>query len=295
MLRRLTVCLTVLSLLFVSIAPLTAIAFAAPAAEKHGRQKPQGKVAPEFATTAATSTETVRVIVQTKGRPTAAQDQAIESRHGQKRQTFDTLNTLVVDLPAGEVASLAARDDVVYVSPDRPVRAQLDVTREATGAALVQAGRSGPKENPGFTGKGVTIAVLDSGINTNHPDFQRNNKSRVLASVNFTASGSGVSENGIVIGDGVVIGDGIVIGDGDRNGHGTGVAGVAAGSGAASHGYAGNYSGIAPDANLVDLKVLDENGVGTTSAALNAINWAITNQKRYDIRVINMSLGTPAR
>src|SRR5688500_5616467 len=136
MLRRLTVCLTVLSLLFVSIAPLTAIAFAAPAAQRHGRQKPQRKVAPEFDSTAAGATETVRVIVQTKGRPTAAQDQAIESKHGRKRQTLDTLNTLVVDIPAGEIASLAAREDVLYVSPDRPVRAQLDVTREATGAAL---------------------------------------------------------------------------------------------------------------------------------------------------------------
>src|SRR2546426_8290955 len=155
MLRRLTVCLTVLSLMLVSVFPFTATVFATPSGtqNRHGQEKRQRKVAPEFDSTAAGSSETVRVIVQTKGHPTAAQDQAIESRRGTKRQTLDTLDAIVVDLPAGEVASLAARDDVVYVSPDRSVTAQMDVTREATGAALVQAGLGGPKETPGFTGK----------------------------------------------------------------------------------------------------------------------------------------------
>ncbi|PYS99227.1 MAG: hypothetical protein DMF65_09720, partial [Acidobacteria bacterium] len=44
-----------------------------------------------------------------------------------------------------------------------------------------------------------------------------------------------------------------------------------------------------------DLKVLDANGVGTTSATMDAINWAIVNQKRYNVRIINLSLGTPVR
>ncbi|MEP6707266.1 MAG: hypothetical protein ABJC05_07090, partial [Pyrinomonadaceae bacterium] len=202
MLRRLTVCLTTLSLLLVSVAPLAATAFAAPNAQKrHGQEKRERKAAPEF-DTAAGSSETVRVIVQTKGHPTAAQDQAIEGKRGKRRQTLDTLDTMIVDLPAGEVASLAARDDVVYVSPDRTVKAEMDVTREATGAALVQAGGAGSGETSGFTGKGVTIAVLDSGISSEHPDFQKKNKSRVLAAVNFTAGGSSVNGNGYAMGDG---------------------------------------------------------------------------------------------
>jgi serine protease AprX len=272
MLRRLTASLTVLSLLLVSLAPLTAPALAAPAAQSHGKPQPQRKLAPEF-DGAATSGETVRVIVQTKGLPNAAQDQAINARRGAKRQTLDALDVLVADLPASEVASLAARDDVAYVSPDRAVKAEMDVTREATGASLVQAGTAGPAESPGFTGKGVTIAVIDSGISASHPDFQKNNKSRVVASVNFT-------------------GDNL---PGDRYGHGTGVAGVAAGNGSASRGYAGNYAGIAPEADLVDLKALDAQGRGTTSSTLAAINWAIQNRQRYNIRVLNMSLGTPVR
>src|SRR2546423_13869014 len=107
MLRRLTACLAVLSLLFVSLAPLTA---AAPAAQSHGKPKPQRKLAPEF-DGAATSGETVRVIIQTKGHPNAVQDQALSAKHGTKRQTLDALDVLVADLPASEVASFAARED----------------------------------------------------------------------------------------------------------------------------------------------------------------------------------------
>src|SRR5919202_124461 len=273
MLRRLTASLTVLSLLLVSLAPLLAPALAAPAPQGHGKPQPRRKLAPEF-DGAANSGETVRVIVQTKGHPSAAQDQAINAKRGAKRQTLDALDVLVADMPASEVASLAAREDVAYVSPDRAVKAEMDVTREATGASLVQAGTAGPAESPGFTGKGVAIAVIDSGISASHPDFQKNNKSRVVAALNFTGDGSA---------------------PGDSYGHGTGVAGVAAGNGSASRGYAGNYAGIAPEADLVDLKALDAQGRGTTSSMLAAINWAIQNRQRYNIRVLNMSLGTPAR
>ncbi len=146
----------------------------------------------------------------------------------------------------------------------------MNVTTEAIGAAQVVSGQAG---TPGATGKGVTIAVLDSGISANHPDFASNNKSRVLTSVDFTGSSR----------------------QGDADGHGTGVAGVAAGNGAASNGYAGNYAGVAPEANLVDVRVLDENGIGRTSNVLAALNWVVQNRTRYNIGVVNMSLGSPVR
>jgi subtilisin family serine protease len=99
---------------------------------------------------------------------------------------------MVVDVPRSEVASLAARDDIAYVSPDRVVKAQMDVTREATGAALAPKAETTTSPGvPGLTGKGVTIAVIDSGISARHPDFQkRNNNSRIVASVNFTSDDS---------------------------------------------------------------------------------------------------------
>jgi serine protease AprX len=265
MLRRITASLILLGILIAYLTPLAAQAAPAP---KKDSPKQNSKLAPEF-NSAASSNASVRVIIQTNGRPSAAQDSAVASKGGTRGRSFEALDAITAVVPQSSLAELAARDDVAYISPDRSVKSELAVTRETTGAALAQAGLQGI---PGTTGKGVGIAIIDSGISASHPDFQKNGKSRIVAAVNFTNGSAG-----------------------DGDGHGTGVASVVAGNGNGSHGYAGSYVGIAPDANLIDLKVLDANGTGTTSATMDAINWAIVNQKRYNVRVINMSLGTPVR
>ncbi|MDQ3256041.1 MAG: S8 family peptidase, partial [Acidobacteriota bacterium] len=268
MLRRITACLNAIALVMVSLIPLTVVS-----AKDRGTAKRTGtvsKIAPELHQSGG-GQEMVRVVVQTNGRPSAVQQNAIATSRGHISESYETLNTLVADVPRDSLASLAARGDVAYISSDRPVKAQVNLARETVGATEVAAGLA---RAPQLTGKGVTIAIMDSGISTTHPDFGKNSsKSRIIAAVNFTGDDR----------------------TGDDNGHGTGVAGVAAGNGAASTGYAANYAGIAPEAHLLDLKVLDENGAGTTSSTLAAINWAIVNQKRFNIRVINLSLGTPVR
>ncbi len=291
MFRRPLALTILLAVVSVHLAPLPANAPASPKQKK--AQKRASKLAPAFET-AGPATDLVRVIIQTKGRPSAAHAEAVVSRGGAKGRAFEMLDVMTALVPRGSLASLSAREDVAYISPDRKVAGAMAVTRETTGAALAQAGLPNA---PGVTGKGVGIAIVDSGISTSHPDFQsRNGKSRVAASVDFTGGGTAVSKKGILLGDSILFGDGILLGDGqDPEGHGTGVAGVAAGNGAASNGYGASFVGIAPEASLIDLKVLDAQGVGTTSSVLGAINWAILNQKRFNIRVINLSLGAPVR
>src|SRR5438132_636284 len=182
MLRRITACLSLVSLVMVSLLPL--MAFAAPRTQGQGKGYRQEKQAPEFDST-ANSTAIVRALIQTKGTPSAAHDEAIANARGHKRSSENALNLIVADMPLNSIAALAARDDIEYVSPDRPVKADVNMTTESTGAAQVQAGFAGMPE---FDGKGVTIAVLDSGISANHPDFLRKGKSRVIASVDFTGS-----------------------------------------------------------------------------------------------------------
>ncbi|WP_225854351.1 S8 family peptidase [Micromonospora sp. ALFpr18c] len=109
----------------------------------------------------------------------------------------------------------------------------------------------------GYTGKGVRVAVLDTGADFTHPDLA----GRVVDRADFTAEG----------GDAV-----------DHNGHGTHVASTIAGTGAAAH---GQRRGVAPDAKLVIGKVLDDHGSGDDSGIIAAMEWAST---RADI--INMSL-----
>ena len=81
----------------------------------------------------------------------------------------------------------------------------------------------------------------------------------------------------------------------DHFGHGTHVAGLAAGDGAASYGNAYNYTfyGTAPNANLINLRALDQNGEGTDSSVIAAIEEAIALKNTYNIRVINLSIGRP--
>ncbi|MFF0658560.1 S8 family serine peptidase [Micromonospora tulbaghiae] len=109
----------------------------------------------------------------------------------------------------------------------------------------------------GYTGRGVTVAVLDSGYDTDHPDLA----GRVSAAADFTGTG-GVE---------------------DRFGHGTHVAATVAGSGAG-----GRHRGVAPDAKLAMGKVLDDSGAGPEEWLLAGMEWAVTTA---GAKVVNLSLG----
>jgi serine protease AprX len=113
----------------------------------------------------------------------------------------------------------------------------------------------------------VGVAVIDSGI-YNHPDLQ----GRVVYHQSFNGSSTA-----------------------DLYGHGTHVAGIIGGNGHSStgSGYIKTFKGIAPNVTLVDLRVLDQNGSATDSMIISAIQQAIALKSKYNIRVMNLSLGRP--
>jgi serine protease AprX len=78
-------------------------------------------------------------------------------------------------------------------------------------------------------------------------------------------------------------------------GHGTHVAGIVAGNGSASSqpGAFRTFKGIAPNANLLDLRVLDLNGLSSDSVVIAAIEKAVQSKSKFNVRVINLSLGQP--
>ncbi len=119
----------------------------------------------------------------------------------------------------------------------------------------------------GLSGKDVTIAVMDTGI-VAHPDFD----SRILCFKDFCRGKSEMY---------------------DDNGHGTHVAGIIAGSGKMSErdGPVRRYGGIAPGADVIMLKVLDERGNGSTGNVLEAVEWIRRERKQYNIRLLNISVG----
>ncbi|MFF7175184.1 S8 family peptidase [Streptomyces pseudovenezuelae] len=135
---------------------------------------------------------------------------------------------------------------------------------EADGEAGVEAGGGVAQIGApaawaaGYDGKGVKVAVLDTGIDTTHPDLA----AAVRASKNFTGTA----------------------GTDDMVGHGTHVAATLAGSGARS---GGRYKGVAPGAGILDAKVLDDNGEGSDSSVIAGLEWAAG----QGAKVANLSLG----
>ena len=75
----------------------------------------------------------------------------------------------------------------------------------------------------------------------------------------------------------------------DDYGHGTHIAGIAAGSGRMSNGL---YCGIAPEADIIALKVLDFRGNGNIPTLMRALDWILLNRERYHIQIVNISVGT---
>jgi serine protease AprX len=136
------------------------------------------------------------------------------------------------------------------------------MTAESIGADQVWAGT---KRFTPFTGQGVSVAVIDSGIDTRHNSL----RNRVLVTHDFTG------------------------GDGrDGFGHGTHVAGIIAGQVGRTDDTR-EYRGIASGAYLLNLRVLGDDGSGVASDVIEAIDWTIAHREQYNVRIINLSLGTP--
>lgn len=121
----------------------------------------------------------------------------------------------------------------------------------------------------GYYGKGVGVAIIDTGISL-HKDFIEGGN-RVIAFKDFVNNKDEPY---------------------DDNGHGSHVAGIIGGNGYSSK---GKYKGVAPACNLIVLKVLDEKGDGNISDVLAGLQWVIDNRRKYNIRVLNISVGTSAK
>lgn len=209
----------------------------------------------------------VNVIVQFVLPPSDEDNQGIKQQGGALQDVdISLIRARAYSIPAKAIAALVHNPNVAYISPDRPVSPTLDYANATIGAQTAFS--------YGWTGAGIGVAIIDSGI-LNTKDLQTSGGgSRIVYSQSFVPKVSSTT---------------------DQYGHGTHVAGIVGGNGAASTGvpYVKTFRGVAPSANLINLRVLDANGAGTDSAVISAINSAIQLKSQYNIRVINLSLGRP--
>ncbi|MBC8103877.1 MAG: S8 family peptidase, partial [Cytophagales bacterium] len=188
-------------------------------------------------------------------------------------RTFANVGTQMLDATPEQLAALAADASVISISPDYPTAATgsapMDVNPASIGVPEVAEVAQRLHAHP-FTGRGITVAVLDSGI---APVGDIAN--RIVGFKDFV---NGADDTPY-----------------DDYGHGTHVAGIVAGSGAASSSDLRQYQGIATGVKIIGAKVLGATGQGTVSDAIAGIEWCIANRAAYNIRVINLSLGAVVR
>jgi serine protease AprX len=209
----------------------------------------------------------LEVIIQLNDRPSTELRALLRSNGVRIKKQYTNFNTIAVQLPASVIESLNSFPEVEFVSGDDEVRSLGGHVASTSGADDVRSlGTNGPLD-----GNGVGIAIVDSGIYQDHVAFLKvgTTQSRIVMSVDFTGEGR----------------------TDDPYGHGTHVASAAAGNGLVAN---GRYIGIAPKANIINLRVLNSQGVGTVSGLLAALDWLMSNRGNYNIRVVNMSLGMAA-
>jgi len=207
--------------------------------------------------------------------------------------------TTAVSVPVAEVA---ARSDVTFVAPNRETKRTASTLEAITGATTSPVRTSSTKTTySGLDGTGIGIAIVDSGVMKNHKAFDNAaGASRVVKSVqtltttlaNWTdaASTSSSLQPGsaaLAQYEAAIDNSANLVQDGF--GHGTHVASVAAGR-PSTYTVAPDLTGVAPNANVYDVKVLNDYGLGTLSDALEGIQWVIYHSKEYNIRVMNLSL-----
>jgi len=209
----------------------------------------------------------VNLIVAIKGTSETA-ERSLQRLGGDVYRHLPIINSLAVNLPSNRVNALRKCSFVSHVSADERV--------QKTDLFTVPSSRADTAwQQYGADGSGVGIAIVDSGVSS-EPDF--NNLllfSRVCASVNFVP-GSTTTR--------------------DECGHGTHVAGIAAGNGSSSNlilVYTKTFYGIAKNANIISVKVLDQHGQGTVSQVISGIQWCVSHKSTYNVRVLNLSLGHP--
>ena len=228
-----------------------------------------GPAAASWAATTGTHTYIVQDGSHVGYKPAA---ELVQSVGGKVGRHLGLISAVSASLTPAELSEVEAVPGVV-VTPDVKVTVQsttavsstsgsssstssgpVDVFTQQTGANTVWAN--------GDEGQGVNVAVLDTGIDQ-LPDFS----GRLVAGIDLSGEGNALE---------------------DSYGHGTFVAGLIAGNGVSSN---GQYTGEAPEAGLVSVKVAGASGTTDVATVIAGVDWVVQNAQAYGIKVLNMSLG----
>jgi serine protease AprX len=218
-----------------------------------------------------------KVVAIAQFKPGFSQKQArklVRAHHGRVTADLSLIHGLAVKLPARAAKALARNRHVVALSLNAKVRGQ-GVNAGMLSTTFPKTIRADKLWRLGITGKGIGVAVIDTGIAGDAADFKGpDGTSRVVANVVTNAAAATAT---------------------DGYGHGTHVAGIVAGNSfdrSPGDPLYGHYEGVAPDANLIAIKASDDAGNATVLDVIKGIAFAVDHKADYNIRVLNLSLST---
>src|SRR4051794_8333277 len=203
-----------------------------------------------------------------------ARQAVVERAGGTVTRDVPLINAVGARLSAAQIAALRTNAAVRVLTGNAAVRPSTVTFDTTTLATAFNQSVQTPAIWPEATGKGVGVAVIDTGINDASPDFrvsQTDATSRVIARAVINPNATDAD---------------------DGYGHGTLVAGILAGNSGyrpAGDPLRGRYAGAAPDANLISVKIADDAGNATVLDAINGIQFAVDHKAELGIRVINLS------
>jgi serine protease AprX len=231
---------------------------------------PQGKADPAVARAARTNPDAeLRLIVRETVPSSVDAERLVTALGGDVGRRLAIVGGFAARLPGSRLADLVASNAVARVWGDGRITVNaIDMGQFDTWPAntiwqkTIRLPLAASLGGTTYDGNGVTVAVLDTGVS---PVADLGD--RVLARVDFTPDRDGY----------------------DRYGHGTHMAGIIAGDGAAS---GGAWAGVAPAANLVSVKVAGADGSTDVSVVLAGLEWIVSHREEFGIRILNLSFGT---
>ena len=224
----------------------------------------------------------------------------VRRQGGKVQVVHSSMRLLTVLMPAVRVAALSQHSDVKSITPNRDTQSTGSALESIVGAMTAGVRiYSKTTKYSGYDGTGVGIAILDSGVMKAHKNFlDAAGATRVKRSVNMlNAAGAdwanpwdgpaSLQPGSTALNnyETAIAADSALTQD--PYGHGTHVASVAAGRGFYQ---SPDATGVAPNANVYDVRVLNNLGIGTISDAIEGINWVMYHAREYNIRVLNISL-----
>ncbi|MFL2975061.1 MAG: S8 family serine peptidase [Candidatus Thalassarchaeaceae archaeon] len=217
--------------------------------------------------------DTISVIVDFDHQPTSEDQEMLEREVDFRTQfRYHLIDSIAGRVAVDDIVEMSDLPGVVLIELDGILTIQMNDVKDIHGIPMIW-------EDTGYTGKGSVVSIIDTGIDSEHvglddmDDDNSTNDSKVIAfydAVNNPDKTNGTEVKAY-----------------DDQGHGSHCAGITAGTGAPTY----EYVGVAPKAQLVGVKVLDEGGSGSFATVMAGMQWTVDKRHDFNIRAASMSLG----